>query len=85
MKVYCLVDKEFGEVEYVSIDREVIEEIMLDNFMLDFQQQCQADVDEHYINMEELDEQAYKMIQSNWDTLIRWYKDYYDISEHRLI
>ena len=85
MKVYSLIDKEFNEVEYVSIDREVIEEIMMDNFMLDFQQQCQADVDEHYINMEEPDRQSYEMIQSNWEMLMRWYNDYYEISENRLI
>ena len=85
MRVYSLVDKEFGEVEYTSIDREVIEEIMMDNFMLDYQQQCQADVDNHYANMEESDKETYQIMKQNWDMLIRWYDNYYEISENILI
>ena len=85
MIVYSLVNKEFGEVEYVSIDKEVIEEIMMDNFMLDFQGQCQASEDEDYINVEAPSEDTYTIIKDNWDILMRWYKEYYDISENRLI
>ena len=85
MIVYSLVNKEFGEVEYVSIDREVIEEIMMDNFMLNFQGQCQASEDEDYINVETPNEDTYTIIKDNWDILMRWYKEYYDISENRLI
>lgn len=85
MIVYSLVNKEFGEIEYVSIDKEVIEEIMMDNFMLDFQGQCQASADEDYIDIEAPNKDTYTIIKDNWDILMRWYKEYYDISENRLI
>lgn len=85
MIVYSLVNKEFSEVEYISIDREVIEEIMMDNFMLDFQGQCQASIDEDYISIEAPNEDTYTIIKDNWDILMRWYKEYYDICENRLI
>ena len=85
MIVYSLVNKEFGEIEYISIDKEVIEEIMMDNFMLDFQGQCQASIDEDYINIETPNKDTYIIIKDNWDILMRWYKEYYDISENRLI
>ena len=53
--------------------------------MLEFQGQCQASEDEDYINVETPNEDTYTIIKDNWDILMRWYKEYYDISENRLI
>ena len=70
---------------YTSSEREILQEIMCDMFLEDFQEECQIMVDYHFINMEEPDEHTYTMIQEFWDKLITWYNEHWEIQETILI
>ena len=85
MKIYSLVYTDFGEVMYTSSEKEILQEIMCDMFMEGFQEECQAAVDEHFINMEEPDECTHIMVQESWDSLITWYNECWEIQETILI
>lgn len=83
MKVYSLVDS-FG-VLYTSTDKGLIQEIMCDMFLEEFQEECQAAVDEHFINMEGKDKDTPVILKENWDRLITWYNEHWKIQETILI
>ena len=85
-KIYHLVnDEEFPDVIYISPDRGLLEEIMCDMFMEDFQEECQAAVDEHFIDMEGKDKDTPVMLKESWNRLITWYNEYLEIQETILI
>lgn len=84
MKVYSLIDS-FGDVLYISADKGLIEEIMCDMFMEEFQEECQAAADEHFINMEEKNKDTITILKENWDRLVRWYIREWRIKETILI
>ena len=85
MKIYSLVYTDFGEVMYTSSEKEILQEIMCDMFMEDFQEECQAAVDEHFIDMEGKDKDTPVMLKESWDRLITWYNEYLEIQETILI
>ena len=84
MKVYSLIDS-FGDILYTSTDKRLLEEIMCDMFMEEFQEECQAAVDEHFIDMEEKDKDTPIMLKENWDRLVKWYIQEWRIQETILI
>ena len=84
MKVYSLINS-FGDVLYTSADKGLLEEIMCDMFMEEFQEECQAAVDEHFIDMEEKDKDTPIMLKENWDRLVKWYIQEWRIQETILI
>ena len=85
MKIYSLVDSFFGDVLYTSTDKGLIQEIMCDMFLEEFQEECQAAVDEHFIDMEGKDKDTPDMLKERWDSLITWYNECWEIQETILI
>ena len=85
MKIYSLVCTHFGEVIYTSSEREILQEIMCDMFLEEFQEECQAAADEHFINMEGKDKDTPAILKENWDRLITWYNECWKIQETILI
>ena len=83
MKVYSLIDS-FGDI-LTSTDKGLLEEIMCDIFMEEFQEECQAAVDEHFINMEGQDKYTPAVLKENWDRLVKWYIQEWRIQETILI
>ena len=85
MKIHSLLDKDYGEILYTSIDRSMIEELEMDEFFEMYAEECQAAVDEHYINMEEPDADTYSILRDNWYMLMNWIEDNWVIQETLLI
>ena len=84
MKVYSLIDS-FGDVLYTSVNKGILQEIMCDMFMEEFQEECQAAADEHFINMDGKDKDTHTVLKENWDRLIKWYIQEWRIQETILI
>lgn len=85
MKIYSLVDRHLGEVLYTSIDKEMLQEIMCDEFFDAFQYECSMMQEEHFINMEHPNTDTFIMIKDCWNGIIAWQKECYDIQETLLI
>ena len=84
MKVYSLIDS-FGDVLYTSVNEGILQEIMCDMFMEEFQEECQAAADEHFIDMKGKDKDTPVILKENWDRLIKWYIQEWRIQETILI
>ena len=84
MKVYSLIDS-FGDVLYISVNKGIPQEIMCDIFLEEFQEECQAASDEHFIDMEGKDKDTPAVLKENWDRLITWYNECWEIQETILI
>ena len=85
MKIYSLVYTPFEEIMYTSSEKEILQEIMCDMFLEGFQEECQAAVDEHFIDMEGKDKDTPAVLKENWDRLITWYNEHLKIQETILI
>jgi hypothetical protein len=79
--MFALIDESLDDILFISTDSSLLEECIMDEFFEQYQQQCQAAVDEHFIDMIHITEDTGIMLQDEWDMLMRWFNDNYFIRE----
>lgn len=84
-KVYCYIDKHFGEVIAISADRTVIEEMMVDDFIEAYNNEMQNAVDEHYIDVENPGKDSIIFAQETWDSIMSWFLDIFTLQEVEIV
>ena len=84
-KVYCLVDKHFGNVIAGAKTRKILEEILMDMFMENFQAEMQEAADAHWINVENPTKECRQYARDTWNMVLKWYNSVYDIQKVDLI
>lgn len=80
-KMYCLVDRDFGEVIMASTTRRPLEEELCDMFMDTFQAEMQEAADNHWINVEEPSRDCRVFANDCWNHIMSWFKEIYDIQK----
>lgn len=84
-KVYCYINKHFGEVMAASEDRTVIEEMILDDFMAEYNYDMQNALDDNFINFKEPTEENREFAREVWDNLMNWFSEVDTIEEVEII
>ena len=79
--VYFLINKDTGEVLYISEDKQLIEEILCDCFIDDLMHNWYSCLDNKDYAKEELPTLA----KFTWDVIIAKYKLFIDIKSGRMI
>ena len=82
MTMYHFInDESFPEVCYSSTDKELLEEIMCDEFMLDVMYEFNAQLEIGFSVFKTVNEIA----DYAWDTVLEYYNDYVDIVKSEVI
>lgn len=84
-EIYSLVDKHFGEVIISAETRDILEEILCDEFMEAYRQEMQEAVDLAWIVPLNPTEDCHFYAQDIWNSLLTWNKSVYDIQRSNLI
>ena len=84
-KIYSLIDQHTGTIIVSSYTQDILEEIMCDDFMECYQYEMQSAADNHFIDPINPTEDCRVFAQDTWNSILRWYKEVYDIQENILI
>ena len=84
-KIYSLVDKHSGTILYSAKTRKILEEIMCDDFLEDYQYEMQMATDAHFINPINPTEDCRQYARQTWNLVLNWHKEVYDIQRSNII
>ena len=84
-KVYSYIDCQDGHIIASSKTRATLEEMMCDDFMEVFRWEMQEAADAHWIDVQNPTKDCRQYARDTWNTIMRWYKESYDIQKSRMV